>query len=133
MEAIADSAATRYVRAAHRSETFAPSKSLPTNTPLVSNHAKARFEALYSTGSVSLADFLLGGSFCLHSALQHGVFHIIDLTILELLALAVVPVLHGTVVAGDAAVNLSFLAADGASVLLAGEVAMLSADGICRT
>ena len=51
---MADNAATRYVRAAQRSEIFAPSKSSPERVRLDSNHAKARSEALYSTGSVTI-------------------------------------------------------------------------------
>ena len=61
---------------------------------------------------------------------QHRSAHIVHQAILELLALALVPVLHRAVVAGDAAVDLGLLAADGAAVLLAGNVAVVGADGI---
>lgn len=64
--------------------------------------------------------------------LQSGMTDVIELAVLEFLGLAVVPVLNGTVVAGDAAVDLSRLAADGAGILLAGQVAVLGADGIGR-
>ena len=52
--AIADNAATRYVRAAQRSDTFAPSISSPESVRLDSNHANALSEALYSTGRVMM-------------------------------------------------------------------------------
>ena len=51
---MAESAATRYVRAAQRSDTFAPSSSSYESVRLDSNHANARSEALYSTGSVTI-------------------------------------------------------------------------------
>ena len=57
-----------------------------------------------------------GSSFFLHRsfhrldcALQHRSADVIDLAVLEFLALAVVPVLDGAVVAGDAAVDLGLL------------------------
>ena len=63
---------------------------------------------------------------------QLGRRDVVEAAVLELLAFAVVPVLHRAVVAGDAAVDLSRLAADGAGILLAGQVAVLGADGIGR-
>ena len=57
---------------------------------------------------------------------------IVDLALLKLCNLAVVPVLNRTVVAGDTAVNFRLLAADGAGVLLALEIAVIRADGVCR-
>ena len=47
-------AATRYVRAAQRNDMRAPSISVLSSVPLRSNHANARSEALYSTGSVTI-------------------------------------------------------------------------------
>ena len=52
------------------------------------------------------------------------------LALLVLLGLTGVPVLHGAVVAGDAAVDLGALAAVRAGELLAGEVAVVFADGV---
>ncbi len=51
---------------------------------------------------------------------------------MEFLDLASIPVLDGPVVAGDAGVDLSLFAADGALPLLAGDVAMVGADRIGR-
>ena len=56
--------------------------------------------------------------------------HLIGFSVLILLTLAVVPVLHRAVVAGDAAVNLRFPSADGAGELLPGQIAVVCADGI---
>ena len=55
---------------------------------------------------------------------------IVELAILEFLSLAVVPVLHWAIVAGDAAVDFGLVAADRAGELLAGDVAVVFADGI---
>ena len=56
--------------------------------------------------------------------------HLIGFSVLILLTLAVIPVLHRAVVAGDAAVNLRFPSADGAGELLPGQIAVVCADGI---
>lgn len=61
-----------------------------------------------------------------------AVADVVLLAVLELLHLAVVPVLHGTVVAGDAAPDLGVLAALGAGEVLAGNVAVVVADGVRR-
>mgnify|MGYP000281894306 CR=1 FL=1 len=53
---------------------------------------------------------------------------IVEFTILEFLRLAVVPVLHGTVVARDAAVNFRLAAADRALELFARKIAVVLAD-----
>ena len=50
---------------------------------------------------------------------------IIELTLFKLLRFALIPVLNGTVIAGDAAVNLGRLAAIGAGVLLAYNIAVV--------
>lgn len=47
---------------------------------------------------------------------------VIRSAVLEFLCLAVVPVLHGPVIAGDAAVDLGFFSANGADRLLAREI-----------
>ena len=62
--------------------------------------------------------------------LEDGGADVILLALLILLSFACIPVLHGTVVAGDAAVYLGSLAALGAGELLAVEVAVVLADGI---
>ena len=72
----------------------------------------------------------------LHLGVQHalmgqvGVADVVHLAILELLRLAVVPVLHRAVVAGDAAVDLGAFAALGADRHLAGQIAVVLAHGI---
>ena len=53
--------------------------------------------------------------------------HLIDLSVVELLGLAVVPVLYRAVVSGDAAVHLGGLAAVGAGELLPGQVSVVGA------
>lgn len=58
--------------------------------------------------------------------------HLIGLPVQKFLTLAVVPVLHRAVVAGDAAVDLRGLPTDRASLLFALQVAVLRADGIGR-
>ena len=55
---------------------------------------------------------------------------VVHLPVFELLGLAVVPVLHRAVVAGDAAVYLGGLAADGAGELFPGEVAVVGTHGV---
>ena len=62
--------------------------------------------------------------------LGDGAAHVIDLAVLELLGLAVVPVLHRTIVAGNAGIDLGLLAAVGAAILLAGQIAVIRADGV---
>ena len=57
---------------------------------------------------------------------------VIDGSVLELLRLAVVPVLHGTVIAGDTTVDLCFLAAEGADRLLSCKIAVVLTDGVGR-
>ena len=64
------------------------------------------------------------------AAAEDGVGNVVFPTLLVFLRLAGVPVLHGAVVAGDAAVDLCALAAVGAGELLADEVAVVLADGI---
>ena len=66
---------------------------------------------------------------CLRSI---GIAIDVSLSHLEFLRLACVPVLNRTVIAGDAGVDFGLLAADWALPLLAGEVAMVFADGIGR-
>ncbi len=66
------------------------------------------------------------------AALQPGVGHVVFPPVLELLDLAVVPVLDGAVVAGYTAVHLGRLAALGAGELLAHKVAVVLADGVGR-
>ena len=56
--------------------------------------------------------------------------NVVHLSVLEFLRFAVVPVLHGAVVARDAAVNFGLCAAVRAGELFAREVAVLLADGI---
>ena len=62
--------------------------------------------------------------------LEHGVIDDVFLALLVLLGLTGVPVLHGAVVAGDAAVDLGRLAALGAGEMLAADVAVVLADGV---
>ena len=57
---------------------------------------------------------------------------VVDHSVLVLLGLAVVPVLDRTIVAGDAAVDLSLVAADRAGELLAGQIAVILTYGVCR-
>ena len=57
---------------------------------------------------------------------------VIRSAILEFLRLAIVPVLHGAVIAGDAAVDLCFLAAEGADRLLAREIPVVLTDRVGR-
>ena len=54
-----------------------------------------------------------------------GVFDIVNLTLLVLLGLTIVPVLNGTVIAGDSAVDLGGLITVGAGVNLALDVAVV--------
>ena len=61
---------------------------------------------------------------------QLGIFNVVDLSVLILLSLTVVPVLNGTVVAGDTGVDLGLLAALGAGELLACDIAVGSADRV---
>ena len=58
--------------------------------------------------------------------------HIICSAVFEFLRLAVVPVLHRAVIAGDAAVDLGFFSAEGADRLLSCKIAVVFADGIRR-
>ena len=58
--------------------------------------------------------------------------HVICSAVFKFLRLAVVPVLHRAVIAGDAAVDLGFFSAEGADRLLAGKIAMVFTDGIRR-
>ena len=64
--------------------------------------------------------------------LKDGCADVILLALLILLSFACVPVLHRTVVAGYTAVNFSALTALGTGKLLAGEVAVILADGVGR-
>ena len=76
---------------------------------------------------------LFGGLVLLHlRAAPLCAAHPIGLSVQIFLALAVVPVLHRPVVAGDAAVDLRGLPTDRASLLFALQVAVLRADGIGR-
>ena len=61
---------------------------------------------------------------------QAGGTDVVGDPIPELLRLAVVPVLHGAVVSGDPAVDLSALATVRADSLFAGEVTVVLADGV---
>ena len=70
-----------------------------------------------------------GGLRVLHGV-EVAVRDVVGLALLVLLRLARVPVLHRAVVAGDAAVHLGALAAVRAGELLAGEVAVVFADGV---
>ena len=65
-----------------------------------------------------------------HSGLQHGRSDIINLAVLVLLALAVVPVLDRTVVAGDTAVNLGLLAALRTGEMLTGNITVVGTDRV---
>ena len=99
----------------------------------------AREEDLALAGRV-LAELLLNGRLLLGLCLgvqgafvlQDGGSDVILLALLILLSFACVPVLHRTVVAGDTAVNFSALTALGTGKLLAGEVAVILADGVGR-
>ena len=54
----------------------------------------------------------------------------IGLSVPELLALAVIPVLHRAVVTGDTAVDLGLSAAVRADGLLSGKISVIGADGV---
>ena len=57
---------------------------------------------------------------------------VIRSAILEFLRFAIVPVLHGAVITGDTAVDLCFLAAEGADRLLSCKIAVVLTDGVGR-
>ena len=63
---------------------------------------------------------------------EFGILDVINLAVFEFLRLAVVPVLNGTVVTRDAAVNLGGLTANRALILFAGNIAVALAYGIRR-
>ena len=63
---------------------------------------------------------------------SEGCSYVVGLPLLELLGLAVVPVLYRPVVSGDPAVDLGLLSALGTYAYLAGYVSVVPAYGIGR-
>jgi len=58
-------------------------------------------------------------------SLENACLRLVNYAVLELLALTVVPVLNGTVVACDSGINLGLVAALGALVNLAGDISVV--------